>query len=73
VVPDGSTAVKVIVNDQEVCSSNAIYGSSEGTREVEGKKWETISRMTECDGPIKVKKGDKFKLRAAYDVMQHPV
>jgi hypothetical protein len=56
----------------EVCASEAIYSSAEGTTEADGKGLKTISSMTQCEGPVQLKKGDKFKLRAAYDVINHP-
>ena len=39
----------------------------------DGKKWESISAIRDCQEPIKVKKGDKLKLVAVYDMETHPL
>jgi hypothetical protein len=70
---DGGTAVKLSVNGKLFCTSEAIYGGEGGKLNVNGKAWETISRMTECFQPIPVKKGDKIKIEASYDTKAHPL
>jgi hypothetical protein len=60
-------------NGEKVCRSDAIYGAG-GTsnKEVDGKKWETITSYGECNGPIQIKFGDKLKIVARYDFTQRP-
>jgi hypothetical protein len=70
---DGGTGVNMYVNDKLYCASKAIYGGQKGTINVNGKTWETIATMTECNEPIKVKKGDKVKLEATFDTKLHPL
>lgn len=65
--------MKLFINDKEVCDSLAKYGGSESTlAEGDGKKWETISAMGECNRPIKVQKGDKLRIIGEYDTVAHP-
>jgi hypothetical protein len=33
----------------------------------------TVSSMSDCQGPIKVKKGDSVTLKAEYDLSKHPL
>ena len=33
----------------------------------------TVSNMTDCVGPFKVKKGEYVQLRAEYDLKKHPL
>jgi hypothetical protein len=61
------------INDEYACSSNAVYGGEGGTRVVDGKQWETISGMTICPGPIKIKDGDYMSMIARYDLTKHPL
>jgi hypothetical protein len=37
-----------------------------------GKSWITISNMTDCTEPFKVKKGDVIRLIVNYDEIAHP-
>jgi len=77
------------VNGKQVCESKAVYGGADATlgggmgghmrsisdggpHESNGK-WETISEMSQCYGPIQIKKGDTFELEAFYDTVLHPV
>jgi hypothetical protein len=61
------------VNGKHACSSQAVYGGETGTTIQDGKKWETISGMTICPGPIKVKNGDYMSMVARYDQTLHPL
>jgi len=62
------------INGQYKCSSNAMYGGESGTTTTaSGKKWETISGMTLCPGPIKIKDGDYMSMVARYDLSLHPL
>jgi hypothetical protein len=70
---DGGTSVTLWVNDKLYCSSKAIYGGEGGEINIDGKKWATISKMTECNEPIPVKKGDKLKVQATYNTIAHPL
>lgn len=63
----------LFVNGKYTCSSNAVYGGEGGTTTQNGKKWETISSMTMCPGPIKIKDGDYMTLNARYDLVKHPL
>jgi hypothetical protein len=69
---DGGIDVKLYVNNQTVCTSNAVYG---GVKSAEAKvgeeKWETITSYTICDKPIQVKKGDVLKMSSEYDLRKH--
>jgi hypothetical protein len=70
---DGGISVKMMVNGAVVCNSLATYGGSEATLVNDGKKWETLSSMSECGDAIPVKKGDIVKLEAAFDTLTHPM
>lgn len=35
--------------------------------------WETISEMTSCTEPVRVKKGDEISIAAFYDPGKHPL
>jgi hypothetical protein len=62
------------INGKEVCRSEAEYGGEDATLAIAGQseEWKTIRHMTECEGPIPVKKGDKITLEARYDMEEHP-
>jgi hypothetical protein len=70
---DGGIAMDLYINDKYTCSSNAVYGGETGTSIQNGKKWETISGMTLCPGPIKIKKDDFMAMTARYDQTLHPL
>lgn len=65
---DGGSAMKLFINDKQVCESSAFYGTKAG----EGN-WTTISRMKDCQEPMKIKKGDKVRADAYYDTIAHPL
>jgi hypothetical protein len=70
---DGGSGLKLYINDKEVCDSMASYGGQESTLVTpDGKKWETINGMGECNKPIKVRKGDNLKIIGTYDLDAHP-
>ena len=62
--------MKVILNDKIVCESKAIYGQ-DGSTNVGGAQWETITSYEPCIGPIKTKAGDKLMISSDYDVRKH--
>jgi hypothetical protein len=69
---DGGIDVKLYVNNQTVCTSNAIYGGAKSAEKTIGaEKWETITSYTLCDKPIQVKKGDILKMSSEYDLTKH--
>jgi hypothetical protein len=70
---DGGINIQIKINDKEVCDSKAAYGG-EGhvTKQADGRIWETIRETSTCEGPIKVKKGDKIYMQANYDLDLHP-
>jgi hypothetical protein len=70
---DGGTSVLLYVNDVLKCTSNAVYGGEGGKLAMDGKVWETISKMTECLEPIPVKAGDVLKIEGTYDTKEHPL
>jgi len=70
---DGGDNLKLFINDREVCNSKASYGGPESTLVgADGKKWETINAMSECNNPVKVKSGDNLKIIANFDTKLHP-
>ena len=70
---DGGTSVSLSVNGKHYCTSKAIYGGEGGSLNLNGKKWETISKMTECNDPIPVNAGDMIKIEGTYDTKNHPL
>jgi len=73
-VHDGGVNIVLKLNDRVICDSQAVYGG-DGSETVgaDGKKWMTISAMTECNKPIEVKKGDVIVTEAIYDTDLHPL
>jgi hypothetical protein len=69
---DGGVGIDLMLNGKVVCQSRASYGGSEATLVKDGKKWETLSSMSECGNAIPVKKGDIVRLDASFDTQQHP-
>jgi hypothetical protein len=66
--------MELFLNGKLICHSDAIYGGKGGTLTLDdGKKWDTISEMTDCMDVIKVKKGDLLKLKSIYDLKKHPL
>ena len=61
------------VNNVLKCTSTAVYGGEGGRLTIDGKTWETISKMTECNDPIAVKVGDVIKVEGTYDTKEHPL
>ena len=61
------------VNNELKCTSKAVYGGKGGKLTVDGKTWETISKMTECNDPVPVKVGDVIKVEGTYDTKAHPL
>jgi hypothetical protein len=64
----------ITLNGKVVCESKAIYGGlGHESKQENGEVWETIARTSECDGPIRVRKGDKMQFTAAFDFDAHPL
>jgi hypothetical protein len=70
---DGGTYVSMRINNNVVCTSNATYGGAGSSTIINGKEWQTITKMSECAGPIPVKKGDQVLISAGYDTEKHPL
>lgn len=61
------------MNNATICDSTAIYGTNGQTlKNADGSQWQTVSAMSECNEPTKVKKGDKVVIDARYDLDLHP-
>jgi hypothetical protein len=71
-IHDGGVNIFLELNGKTVCDSRAIYGG-EGNSAMapDGRKWETIRAMTECNEPIPVKAGDNVSTTAMYDTSAH--
>jgi hypothetical protein len=70
---DGGEDVVLKVNNNTICDSKAIYGGdTQSVTSASGKKWETISKMTECHDVVKVKKGDELTVQANFNLEKHP-
>jgi hypothetical protein len=71
-VHDGGTNILLTLNDKVICDSYATYGGDNATLS-NGKNWETILSMSECNEPVKVKAGDMLSTTAIYDTSKHPL
>jgi hypothetical protein len=71
-VHDGGVNALLTINGKTVCDSTAIYGG-DGNHALspDGRPWETIRAMTECNDPIAVKAGDVISTTAVYDTTLH--
>jgi hypothetical protein len=71
---DGGTVVEILRNDDNICNSSATYGATSGFVD---HNMPHISNMTSCgsDKPSiednVVREGEKFDLRAHYDMNSH--
>ncbi|KAE9980993.1 hypothetical protein EG328_011894 [Venturia inaequalis] len=86
---DGGDTLSVTINNQTVCESKAKYGPAAALSGIGAMGshernvadpgphgdalFETIVEMSQCYGPIEVKKGDTYLLEAKYDTVKHPV
>ncbi|KAF2400595.1 hypothetical protein EJ06DRAFT_397833 [Trichodelitschia bisporula] len=70
---DGGVAVDLFINNKFACASKAVYGGAGSTAEINGQQWQTISSMTNCDGPVPVKKGDELSMVVEYDLKKYPL
>jgi hypothetical protein len=68
---DGAEQMSVYLNDKLVCETKAIYGTT--LKSESGKDWTTISEVTQCTEPVKVKKGDRIALETKLDEIAHPL
>lgn len=68
---NGGLNMTLYVNGQESCSSEAIYGGTDGGLAANGEKWETITGYTECPEPVKIRVGDSLTMDAHYDLTKH--
>jgi hypothetical protein len=68
---DGGVSISIKRNGQHVCTSRAIYDGPKW-KTADGKEWTSISKMTECEKPFTVKKGDKIAFEINYDEIAHP-
>jgi len=73
---DGGEKIQLFINEKFACVSKANYGVSTdgghhgGAADVSIK---TITSMTPCQGPLKVKKGDSVSMVVEYDLAKHPL
>ena len=65
--------MELSLNGKVVCSSTATYGGKGGTVMINGTEWKTISSMSECHEPFRVKKGDNISMRSFYNTTKHPL
>ena len=72
---DGGLAIEMLLNDKVVCRSLPTYGAAPGggTKQPDGKEWQTILEMSRCEDPVEFKKGDGIKLITYYDIDRHPL
>ncbi|KAK3079380.1 hypothetical protein LTS18_005003 [Coniosporium uncinatum] len=69
---DGGEQMLLLVNDKPACVSKAEYGKG-AAADVNGKAWQTIEQLSDCNGPIAIKKGDTLSMVATYDLKTHPI
>ncbi|QDS75811.1 hypothetical protein FKW77_000302 [Venturia effusa] len=70
---DGGDVILMKVSGKVVCESKAKYGGgSQVLKGEDGKVWETLSFMEECNDAIKLKEGDQIEIEARYDFEAHP-
>jgi hypothetical protein len=63
------------LNGKELRTSKiGIYGGGGAHLEINGREWQTISKIIECNDPIPIpmKKDDSIVIRATYDTYEHP-
>lgn len=65
---DGGEAMVLYINDKEICTSKADYGSGAA-----GEDSSTIRSMSWCPEIINVKKGDVMRMSSLYDLKKHPL
>jgi hypothetical protein len=70
---DGGEAMQLLHNERFVCNSTATYGGKGGTVKVNGTEWQTISSMSECMEPLRVRKGDNISMKSFYNTIKHPL
>ncbi|KAF2395827.1 hypothetical protein EJ06DRAFT_255790 [Trichodelitschia bisporula] len=68
---DGGVNMTFSVNGKVACSSQAVYGGTDGGAVINGEKWETITAYTPCGDHVAIKKGDKLTMEAWYDLTAH--
>jgi hypothetical protein len=84
---NGGDSVELTLNDKVACMSVAKYSSTGegghghggggmggigGMGTDQGIKGETLASISKCTDPIAIKKGDKLKVKANFDLDKHP-
>lgn len=78
---NGGDSVELFINGKSACLSKAEYtanggggmGMSHRKRDEPVKLGETIATISKCTKPIPIKKGDKLKVSANFDLNKHPL
>jgi hypothetical protein len=67
---NGGSKMFMFINDKIVCTSEAIYGGQDPS--LPSAAGASITKLTPCQVPIPVKKGDWLSMAAEYDLKNHP-
>lgn len=72
---EGGVSIYLLLNGNIMCQYRATYGDASYAVMAtnDGKKWETISSMSDCSDPIVVKKGDYLKMERIIHTHKHPL
>jgi hypothetical protein len=63
--------IYVFVNDKPVCTSTPEYAKVESRGKDEAVHY-TIKEMSLCETQYQLKKGDRLRLKAEYDIEKYP-
>jgi hypothetical protein len=59
---DGGSGMNLVLNGKAICSSQAKYTGEPAS----------MTGMSDCQGPLPIKKGDTITMSADYDLEAHP-
>jgi hypothetical protein len=74
-IHDGGNGIEINLNSKLACNSSASYGTRPDwiMHGNDGKTWEALSGMEDCNEAVPVKKGDNITIIADYDLNKHPM